>query len=75
MFVLESIITPTALLAKYDDPLDIGEFIEQREHPRLDSKDPLDFEILAKEVKKYFEHVDVDKVVHITVLRGFKPRT
>lgn len=70
-----AIITPTALLAKYDDPLDIGEFVEQREHPRLDSKDPLDFEILTKEVNKYFENVDLDKVVHITVLRGFIPRT
>ena len=67
-------ITPTALLAKYEDPLEIGEFIEQREHPRLDSEDPLDFEILSKEVKKYFEKVDVERVVHITVLRGFNPR-
>jgi len=70
-----AIITPTALLAKYDDPLDIGEFIEQREHPRLESEDLLDFEILTNEVKKHFEYVDVDKVVHITVIRGLNPRS
>jgi hypothetical protein len=63
------------LLSKYVDPLDIGEFIEQPEHPRLDSEDLLDLEILSNEVKKYFAHVDVDKVVHITVIRGFNPRT
>ena len=70
-----AIITPTALLSKYTDPLDIGEFIEQREHPRLDSEDLLDFEILSNEMKKYFDSVDVDKVVHITVIRGYSPRT
>ena len=70
-----AIITPTALLAKYEDPLDIGEFIEQREHPRLESESHLDFEILSNEMKKYFEYVDVDKVVHITVIRGSNPRT
>ncbi|TFH07824.1 MAG: PadR family transcriptional regulator [Candidatus Thorarchaeota archaeon] len=70
-----AIITTTALLSKYVDPLDIGEFIEQREHPRLDSEDLLDLEILSNEVKKYFAHVDVVKVVHITVIRGFNPRT
>ncbi|MHA1944030.1 MAG: PadR family transcriptional regulator, partial [Candidatus Thorarchaeota archaeon] len=37
-----AIITPTALLTKYENPLDIGEFIEQREHQRLDPDDPLD---------------------------------
>jgi len=70
-----AIITPTALLVKFDDPLDIGEFIEQREHPRLESEDLLDFEILTNEVKKHFEYVDVNKVVHITVIRGLNPRS
>jgi len=68
-----AIITPTALLSKYNDPLDIGEFIEQREHPRLESECHLDFEMLSNEVKKYFDSVVVDKVVHITVIRGFNP--
>ncbi|TET11773.1 MAG: PadR family transcriptional regulator [Candidatus Thorarchaeota archaeon] len=68
-----AIASPTALMAKYKDPLEIGEFVEQREHPRLDSEDSLDLEILTNEMKKYFGRVVEKKVVHITVLRGFKP--
>jgi DNA-binding PadR family transcriptional regulator len=68
-----AIISPTALLAKYEDPLGIGEFIEQREHTYGDSKDSLDVEILTNELKKYFEKVDVKQVVHITLLRGRNP--
>ncbi|MHA1949670.1 MAG: PadR family transcriptional regulator [Candidatus Thorarchaeota archaeon] len=67
-------VTPTALLAKYKDPLDIGDFIEQREHPRLDQEDNLDTEIVTKKMLKYFEVVEVDKVIHITVIRGINPR-
>lgn len=70
-----AIVTPSTILAKYEDPLDIGEFIEQREHQRLDSSDHLDLEILTKEMRKYFERVDVKKVIHITVLRGSNPLT
>lgn len=69
-----AIITPTAVLAKYENPLDIGEFIEQREHPRLESDESLNFEILTEEVKKIFDSVDIEKVVHITVILASKPR-
>jgi len=68
-----AIISPTALLMKYEDPLGIGEFIEQREHPRLDSDDSLDVDFLTNEMKKYFERIDMKEVVHITLLRGFTP--
>jgi len=65
-----ALVIPTALLADYKDPLDIGEFIEQREHPRSDSEDFLTEEQLVVEMKKFFEKVDVTKVIHITILRG-----
>lgn len=68
-----AIISPTALLVKYEDPLRIGEFIEQREHPRLDSEDSFDVDVLIDEMKKYFGRIDIRDVVHITVLRGFNP--
>lgn len=68
------IISPTALLAKYEDPLNIGEFVEEREHPRLDSEDSLNLEILTSEMKKYFERVIEKKVVHVTIIRAYGPR-
>ncbi|MHA2027616.1 MAG: PadR family transcriptional regulator [Candidatus Thorarchaeota archaeon] len=69
-----ALVMPTALLVEYKDPLGIGDYIEQREHARLDSDNPLYSDVLVKEMKKHFEHVDVDKVVHITIIRGFNPR-
>lgn len=68
-----AIISPTALLAKYEDPLTIGEFIEQREHPHIDSEDSFDMDFLTDEMKKYFRLIDVQEVVHISILRGIKP--
>ena len=68
-----AIISPTVLLVKYEDPLEIGEFIEQREHPRLESEDALDVVLLTNEMKKYFKSVDVKEIVHITVLLGLNP--
>ncbi len=68
-----AIVAPTAVITKYKDPLGIGEFIEQREHPRLESAESFDVDILTSKMRKYFEKVDVKQVVHITVLRGFKP--
>jgi len=68
-----AIVTPTAVLADYRDPLDIGEFIEQREHPRIEPAENLNLDILSNEMAKYFEKVETKKVVHITVLRATGP--
>jgi DNA-binding PadR family transcriptional regulator len=68
-----AIVTPTAVIADYRDPLDIGEFIEQREHPRLESAENLNLDILSNEMAKYFENIETSKVVHITVLRATGP--
>jgi PadR family transcriptional regulator PadR len=65
-----ALVIPTALLADYTDPLDIGEFIEQREHPRSDSEEFLSEGQLVTEMKKFFESVEVIKVIHISILRG-----
>ena len=65
-----AIVTPTALLAKYSDPLDIGEFVEQREHPQSDADSILDFEILSNGLEEYFDSVDIEKIVHISIIRG-----
>ena len=69
-----AIITPTTLLANYEDPLNIGEFVEEREHPRSDSEDSLDLKILTTKMKKYFGKIIEKKVVHVTIIRGYGPR-
>ncbi|MFX1483237.1 MAG: helix-turn-helix transcriptional regulator [Promethearchaeota archaeon] len=68
-----AIITPTALFAEYTDPLEIGEFVEQKEHPRNKGEDSLNLVALENELKKHFANVDVSEIVHITVLKCRNP--
>lgn len=70
-----ALVIPTALLTDYRDPLDIGEFVEQREHPRSDYDDFLTEEQLVTEMEKFFESVDMIKVIHISILRGHGVRS
>ena len=70
-----ALVIPTALLTDYRDPLDIGEFIEQREHSRSDYDDFLTEEQLVTEMEKFFESVDMIKVIHISILRGHGVRS
>jgi DNA-binding PadR family transcriptional regulator len=65
-----AIVTPTALVANYEDPLEIGEFIEKREHPPLEGEEHLDVSILKTAIGRYFKSVREEKVVHITILTG-----
>lgn len=69
-----AIVTPTATITSYEDPVGIGEFIEQREHPLLDGEDALNSKTLQDEMRKYFENTEERNVVHITILLGLKPR-
>jgi len=68
-----AIVTPTATITSYEDPLGIGEFIEQREHPHLEGEETLNSKILRDEMSNYFEETDEIKVIHITILLGLKP--
>lgn len=67
-----AIVIPTATITTYNDPLGIGEFVEQREHPRINGEGMLDSETLLAEMRRHFERVDEQKVVHISVLLGIK---
>jgi DNA-binding PadR family transcriptional regulator len=70
-----AIVTPTATISTYKDPLEIGEFIEQREHPRFESEESLNSEIIQAEMNRYFKNVEEKRVVHITLLIGTGPAT
>ncbi len=69
-----AIVTPTALVASFEEPLGIGEFIEKKEHPRAEEGDHLSLELLTQQMGKHFEKVEHDEVVHITALRGLRPK-
>jgi len=63
-----SVVTPTALLKQPEDPLDIGEFIEQREHPADFSKStPPELE-LKKHLKTHFTKIDTEYVIHLSLI-------
>ncbi|MFW9967913.1 MAG: PadR family transcriptional regulator [Candidatus Thorarchaeota archaeon] len=65
-----AIVSPTALIARYEEPLSIGEFIEQREHPTPEGDNYLDVNVLRTSLEKYFRTVREERVVHITALTG-----
>lgn len=67
-----AIVAPTATIKTYENPLRIGEFIEQREHPPLESENILNSKVLLDEMSNYFEKIEEIEVIHITILLGSK---
>jgi DNA-binding PadR family transcriptional regulator len=68
-----ALISPTALVTTYIDPLTIGDFVEKFEHPRTESGDTPDIRILEEKIAEYFQRVETKRVVHITTIKGFGP--
>lgn len=69
-----AIVTPTATITSYEDPVGIGEFIEQREHPPLEDTVMLNSEVLKDEMSNYFEEIDEIKIVHISIFLGLRTK-
>ena len=65
-----AVVTPSALIADYKDPLGIGEFIEMREHPPAAGDDHLNASMLKTALREHFKRVKEERVVHITILTG-----
>lgn len=65
-----AVVTPSALIADYKDPLGIGEFIEMREHPPTAGDDHLNGSMLKTALREHFKKVKEERVVHITILTG-----
>jgi PadR family transcriptional regulator PadR len=65
-----AIVTPTTTIATYEDPLEIGEFVEQREHPRIEDDDLLRRETIQSKMTHFFKETEEHRVVHITILLG-----
>jgi len=65
-----AIAVPTATITSYEDPMGIGEFIEQREHSQNKSEAMPGSKVLQEEMKHFFKVVKETKVVHISLLVG-----
>lgn len=68
-----SVLTPTILIEKYDDPLTIGDFIEKHEHETIEKGEHIDKEILVEQVEQYFNKIEEKTLVHMTALRVTEP--
>jgi PadR family transcriptional regulator PadR len=68
-----AILTPTILLEKYEDPLTIGNFIEKHEHETIEKGEHIDKNILEGHVKQYFNTIEEETIVHMTIFRAFEP--
>lgn len=69
-----AIVTPTATITSYEDPIGIGEFIEQREHPPVEDTKSMNPEVLRDGMSNYFEEIEEIKVVHISIFLGSKTK-
>ncbi len=69
-----AIVTPTTTITSYEDPVGIGEFIEQREHPPLEDTELLNSKVLKDEMSNYFEEIDEIKIVHISIFLGLRTK-
>ena len=67
------IITPAALLKQPEDPLSIGEFVEQREHPSNFENSIAPGEAIHSTLEQYFGKIDTDNLLHITIISASKP--
>jgi len=68
-----TILTPSILLEKYEDPLSIGDFIEKHEHETIEKGEHIDKTLLEEHVKQYFNTIEEKSIVHITILRVSEP--
>jgi len=68
-----AIFTPSILIAQYEDPLTIGDFIEKHEHETIEKGEHLNKIILEEQVKHYFKKIEEKSIVHMTILRLSEP--
>ncbi|MCW4038083.1 MAG: helix-turn-helix transcriptional regulator [Candidatus Bathyarchaeota archaeon] len=68
-----TILTPSILLERYEEPLTIGDFIEKHEHETIEKGEHVDKTVLEEQVNKYFNSIEEKSIVHITILRVSDP--
>ncbi len=69
-----AIITPTILLQKYEDPLNIGDFVEKHEHETIEQHDRVDKPFLQQLLNRHFNKVEERDIVHMTTISATEPK-
>ncbi len=68
------IITPSVLVKKRVDPIDIGDYVEKHEHEVLGQSNYIEGEFLKKELRKLFNKVEDQKIIHMTFINAKQPK-
>jgi len=69
-----AIMTPTILLQKYEDPLNIGDFVEKYEHETIEQQERVDKEFLQQLLNGHFNKVEERDIVHMTIISATEPK-
>jgi DNA-binding PadR family transcriptional regulator len=69
-----AIVTPTALVRKYQDPLAMGEFLEKHENEPAGRIEHVDKQCINALLKKLFHTVEERQIVHMTIFSASQPR-
>ncbi len=71
-----TILIPTILIKKYEDPLTIGDFIEKYENKTSEKeKEQISKEYIQKKLKMFFNKIEERQVVHITIFLASEPHS
>jgi DNA-binding PadR family transcriptional regulator len=69
-----TILTPTILIEKQEDPMTIGDFVEKHEHQIIEKGEHVDREFLLSTLKDLYETINEKEAIHMTVISAQKPR-
>jgi len=62
-----TIMTPTILIEEYEDPIEIGKFIEKYEHGSINRKNIIGNQTLKLMLKNFFNKVEERKIIHMSI--------
>ncbi len=65
-----ALIAPTVNVKKYEDPMDIGDFLEIHEHEANRGDDYIDETLIERTLLKTFRKVEEKQVIHITIIQA-----
>ncbi len=67
------IITPSVLVNKQADPIDIGDFVEKYEHEVRGESNYIEGETLKNDLSNLFRQIEENLIIHMTLMMAFEP--